>query len=374
MSVSELNRITQILEDAIANRQQLAIGQSIAAIVRGQTGLFLAGNKTISAIATNYCYGNCLLAKVDGKWYAINPDDHRRVVSGGVDRLFQRKKSNSALPTISIALAPTITPPVIPGSIRRGSSDLLIRISIDEAQDEPTPFVLAVDPDSTATSEDYTLLAGREIPAGSLFVDKYVRAPFIPCFGEDKLLLLKLQPASNSLIEYEIGDSELAVTITPGHFGYSIHVSTDRGIFVQWSTVTTRSDVIYTYQEILNYNILWRATVQAAVLNTGAPGTSYSSFYYTVTPSFDLFPPQPEFAANNLGIGTGYSQINPNYQPNNVVNYLQVGAPAVGVNYAQLYYYYNNNYASIAYYNRGDGTIDSSLPTNFYRIDYMVFE
>lgn len=89
--MSDLTRITQILEDAIANRQKLAIGQSIAAIVGGQTGLFLTGGRTISAIATNYCYGNCLLAKVEGKWYAINPDDNRRVVGGGVDRLFHRK-------------------------------------------------------------------------------------------------------------------------------------------------------------------------------------------------------------------------------------------------------------------------------------------
>lgn len=94
--MSDLNRIVRILEEAIANRQKLAIGQSIAAIVQGQVGLFLAGGKTISAIATNYCYGNCLLAKVEGKWYAINPNDRRQVVGSSVDRFHKLARTRSS--------------------------------------------------------------------------------------------------------------------------------------------------------------------------------------------------------------------------------------------------------------------------------------
>ncbi len=102
--MSELNRIADMLRQAIKARQTLAVGTVQFAAVEGNTALFTTGTGTISAIATNFCYGNCLLAKVDGVWYAFNPAVTREVVRSSIDRLQRRKpkKSEQNLPVLSI--------------------------------------------------------------------------------------------------------------------------------------------------------------------------------------------------------------------------------------------------------------------------------
>jgi hypothetical protein len=103
--MSNLDRIADILRAAINDRATLAIGSSVATIYQGQSGLFLtASGKTVSAIATNFCYESCLLSKVDGVWYAINPQDDRQVVRSSVQRFITRKPKSSDLPTIAITI------------------------------------------------------------------------------------------------------------------------------------------------------------------------------------------------------------------------------------------------------------------------------
>lgn len=101
--MSELNRIADILRAAIKSRQNLAIGEAQFASVQGQYALYNTGSGVISAIATNDCYGKCLLAKVEGKWYAINPSDNRKVVRSSVDRMvWRRPKLPASNPTIAV--------------------------------------------------------------------------------------------------------------------------------------------------------------------------------------------------------------------------------------------------------------------------------
>ncbi|WP_310410540.1 hypothetical protein [Chamaesiphon sp. OTE_8_metabat_110] len=80
------------------------MGTAQFAAVPGKSALFTTVTGTISAVATNFCYGNCLLAKVEGTWYAINPADNREVVRSSVDRLIQRKATVSGKPTAWLAI------------------------------------------------------------------------------------------------------------------------------------------------------------------------------------------------------------------------------------------------------------------------------
>ncbi len=93
---SELDRIANLLLEQIRSRQTLAIGTAQAASIQGSRALYQTPSGIISAIATNFCYGDCLLAKVEGTWYAVNPVDNRQVVRSSVDRLIRRNKSFSA--------------------------------------------------------------------------------------------------------------------------------------------------------------------------------------------------------------------------------------------------------------------------------------
>lgn len=102
--MSEINRIADLLQNLIKSRQTLAVGQSDAAIVPGSRGLFSTSTGLINAIATNFCYGNCLLAKVEGTWYAINPTDNREVVRSNVDRLIQHKMKPTEKPKAWLAI------------------------------------------------------------------------------------------------------------------------------------------------------------------------------------------------------------------------------------------------------------------------------
>jgi hypothetical protein len=94
--MADLVKVADLLQKLTADRQVLAIGQSDAAITQGQSGLFSTNAGNISAIATNFCYGNCLLAKVDGAWYAINPSDNRDVVRQSIERLSKSKSHQSS--------------------------------------------------------------------------------------------------------------------------------------------------------------------------------------------------------------------------------------------------------------------------------------
>jgi hypothetical protein len=90
--MSDLNRIAGLLQAEIANRTTVTIGTAVATIYGNQTGLFLTPTgRTISAVATNFCYGSCLLAKVEGVWYAANPQDNSQLVGTRIDRFIQRK-------------------------------------------------------------------------------------------------------------------------------------------------------------------------------------------------------------------------------------------------------------------------------------------
>lgn len=100
--MSDISQIARLLQQAIADRQTLTIGQSNAPVTQGNLGSFSTGTGLISAIATNFCYGDCLLAKVEGKWYAINPADNREVIRSNVDRFIKRKPKTGSLPKISI--------------------------------------------------------------------------------------------------------------------------------------------------------------------------------------------------------------------------------------------------------------------------------
>jgi hypothetical protein len=89
--LSDINRIANLLLEQIRSRQTLAIGTAQSAAIQGTRALYQTPSGIISAIATNFCYDDCLLAKVEGTWYAINPNDNRKVVRSSVDRLIQRK-------------------------------------------------------------------------------------------------------------------------------------------------------------------------------------------------------------------------------------------------------------------------------------------
>ena len=89
--MSELDRIANILRETIKSRQVLAIGEAQFAAVQGQSALFTTASGTISAIATNFCYGKCLLAKVEGVWYALNPADGGVEIRSSVDRQIWRR-------------------------------------------------------------------------------------------------------------------------------------------------------------------------------------------------------------------------------------------------------------------------------------------
>lgn len=103
--MSELDRIANLLRETIKSRQVLAIGEAQFAAVQGQSALFTAASGTISAIATNHCYGKCLLHKVEGVWYALNPAEGGVKIRSSVDRqIWRRPKSGDdrSLPKISI--------------------------------------------------------------------------------------------------------------------------------------------------------------------------------------------------------------------------------------------------------------------------------
>jgi hypothetical protein len=107
--LSQINRIAQLLQNAITDRQVLAVGNSDAAVVQGSPGLFRTGTGMIRAIATNFCYGDCLLAKVEGTWYAINPRDNQEVVRSSVDRLIRRRaKATGSTSNVFFAFKSTI--------------------------------------------------------------------------------------------------------------------------------------------------------------------------------------------------------------------------------------------------------------------------
>jgi hypothetical protein len=103
--VNDLDRIAQLLAKAIAERQILTTGEAGAAVKAGNLGSFTTKIGTINAIATNLCTGECLLVKVEGNWYATDPNDNRQVVRSSVDRFIQRKpKRAESLPVVSITV------------------------------------------------------------------------------------------------------------------------------------------------------------------------------------------------------------------------------------------------------------------------------
>jgi hypothetical protein len=87
--LDNLNRIADLLRAAIKDRQVLTIGTARSSTPPGQSILFITATGLITATTTNFCYGQCLLAKVEGKWYAINPAEHREVVSRNVERFIR---------------------------------------------------------------------------------------------------------------------------------------------------------------------------------------------------------------------------------------------------------------------------------------------
>lgn len=91
--MSNIEQIANLLRSQIEQRRTLAIGTAQSASIQGTRALYQTPSGIISAIATNFCYGDCLLAKVEGTWYAINPVDNREVVRGSVDRMIRRKAS-----------------------------------------------------------------------------------------------------------------------------------------------------------------------------------------------------------------------------------------------------------------------------------------
>jgi hypothetical protein len=107
--LSNIEQIANLLRSQIEQRRTLAIGTAQSASIQGTRALYQTPSGIISAIATNFCYGDCLLAKVEGIWYAINPSDNREVVRSSVDRLIQKRpKSSATLPIVSIYVG-TIT-------------------------------------------------------------------------------------------------------------------------------------------------------------------------------------------------------------------------------------------------------------------------
>lgn len=100
-----LDKIAELLQTAIAQRQTLTIAEASGAVMAGQIGSFSTSTGMINATATNFCTGNCLLAKVEGSWYAIDPNDNREEVRSSVDRFIQRKpKRTESLPVVSIVV------------------------------------------------------------------------------------------------------------------------------------------------------------------------------------------------------------------------------------------------------------------------------
>lgn len=89
--MSELNRIADLLRSQIEQRRTLAVGNAQSASIQGTSALYQTPGGIISAIATNFCYGTCLLAKIEGAWYAINPIDNREVIRADVDRFINRR-------------------------------------------------------------------------------------------------------------------------------------------------------------------------------------------------------------------------------------------------------------------------------------------
>jgi hypothetical protein len=101
--LNELERIAAKLKKLIAENQDLILGKAIASVMPGQTGGFQTNAGTINAIATSFCNGDCLLAKVDGAWYAINPNDNREVVRSNVDRMvWRRPRLSTQNPTVAV--------------------------------------------------------------------------------------------------------------------------------------------------------------------------------------------------------------------------------------------------------------------------------
>jgi hypothetical protein len=94
--MSSIEQIANLLRSQIEQRRTLAIGSAQSASIQGTRALYQTPSGIISAIATNFCYGDCLLAKVQGTWYAINPSDNREVVRSSVDRLIQRRPKVAA--------------------------------------------------------------------------------------------------------------------------------------------------------------------------------------------------------------------------------------------------------------------------------------
>ncbi len=88
---AELDRIANILRETIKSRQVLAIGEAQFSAVQGKSALFTTASGTIGAIATNFCYGRCLLHKVEGVWYALNPNEGGVEIRSSVDRQIWRR-------------------------------------------------------------------------------------------------------------------------------------------------------------------------------------------------------------------------------------------------------------------------------------------
>jgi hypothetical protein len=140
--MSDIDRIAQLLKNEIANRRTVTIGTPVATILAAQVGLFITPEgRSISATATNFCYGSCLLAKVEGTWYAVNPQDTSQVVSSRIDRFIQRKPVvSSELPTVRVKVTNRRNidprrpiPPLIPIPENAPNIPLVFNFFIDDA-------------------------------------------------------------------------------------------------------------------------------------------------------------------------------------------------------------------------------------------------
>jgi hypothetical protein len=260
-----VQRIAGLLQAEIANRTSLTVGSAVATVYQQQTGLFLtAAGKTISAVATNFCYGSCLLAKVEGVWYAVNPSDTSQVVSSRIDRFEQRRVKFQELSTLSIAIKPST-----PISVRRGSTGFAVRISIDGQQAIATKFKIEINPETTAADIDYSIsgdIQNLAIPAGKSFVDIIISVPFMISDG-NRSLILNLVRSQIDDVGYEIETDSLELTIEPGHFGYRIHKGVGQGADITWNIEAVNADVLYTPSALEAYENQWNTITQSLIIN-----------------------------------------------------------------------------------------------------------
>ena len=263
--MSEINRIADLLRDLIKSRQVLAVGTAQSAAVPGSPALYETSSGTIRAIATNFCYGNCLLAKVEGTWYAINPSDNRAVIRGNVDRLIQRRPSiGKILPVVSIEFAPGS-----PTELKPQKGRFTMRIEIDRIQEDDLRVKSELS--GTATLDDYTYSGLDDdlivvIPAGELFVDIYI-LPYRLSKLTRTVVVTLLQDS-----EYDLHDKKtVTAKIKPVPFyKYTLYVYKDivRSLFYQ-----LRPDQGPTPENLYSFT---EATQNASNLFTGVIGTTPS--------------------------------------------------------------------------------------------------